>query len=203
LSGGDGAHRGGTVLRRPPEKMPPWRIGRAQRELVELAARGGIKGPVLDAGCGTGENALHFSSLGLDVLGVDKFAPAILKARARARDRGLSAEFVTANALELSGLGRAFQTVIDSGLFQLFLRDERPLYAASLHAALRPGGTYYQLVISDRDPGHPLLPRRVSKAWIEETFVDGWKINFIREARLETTVHADGALAWLSSITRL
>jgi len=36
-----------------------------------LASEGGFAGAVLDAGCGTGENALHLASLGLPVLGVD------------------------------------------------------------------------------------------------------------------------------------
>jgi predicted RNA methylase len=38
---------------------------------VRLASEGGFAGAVLDAGCGTGENALHVASLGLSVLGVD------------------------------------------------------------------------------------------------------------------------------------
>jgi 2-polyprenyl-3-methyl-5-hydroxy-6-metoxy-1,4-benzoquinol methylase len=38
---------------------------------VRLAAAGAFAGPVLDAGCGTGENALHVAALGLPVLGAD------------------------------------------------------------------------------------------------------------------------------------
>jgi 2-polyprenyl-3-methyl-5-hydroxy-6-metoxy-1,4-benzoquinol methylase len=49
----------------------PWDIGRPQPALVRLAAEGGFAGAVLDAGCGTGENALHVAALGLQVLGVD------------------------------------------------------------------------------------------------------------------------------------
>ena len=47
----------------------PWDIGRPQPAIVRLAADGGFAGAVLDAGCGTGENALHVASLGLPVLG--------------------------------------------------------------------------------------------------------------------------------------
>jgi len=43
----------------------PWVIGRPQPAIVRLASGGGISGPVLDVGCGTGENALHVASLGL------------------------------------------------------------------------------------------------------------------------------------------
>src|SRR6266700_4174600 len=48
----------------------PWDTGQPQPAVVRLASEGGFAGAVLDAGCGTGENALHLASLGLAVLGV-------------------------------------------------------------------------------------------------------------------------------------
>ena len=35
---------------------PKWDIGRPQDEFTKVALEGGIKGSVLDIGCGTGEN---------------------------------------------------------------------------------------------------------------------------------------------------
>jgi 2-polyprenyl-3-methyl-5-hydroxy-6-metoxy-1,4-benzoquinol methylase len=49
----------------------PWDIGRPQPAIVRFASEGRFAGAVLDAGCGTGENALHVASLGLPVLGID------------------------------------------------------------------------------------------------------------------------------------
>ena len=49
----------------------PWDIVRPQAALVRLASKGAFAGAVLDAGCGSEENALHLASLGLSVLGVD------------------------------------------------------------------------------------------------------------------------------------
>src|SRR5438094_4073528 len=49
----------------------PWDIGQPQPAIVRLASEGGFAGAVLDAGRGTGENALHVASLGLSVLGID------------------------------------------------------------------------------------------------------------------------------------
>src|SRR5271163_2739845 len=43
----------------------PWDIGLPQPAIVRLASRNGFTSPVLDAGCGTGENTLHVASLGL------------------------------------------------------------------------------------------------------------------------------------------
>ena len=50
---------------------PPWDIGRPQPGVVTIASAGGFRSPVLDAGCGTGENALYLAGLGLDVVGLD------------------------------------------------------------------------------------------------------------------------------------
>ena len=49
--------------------QPPWDIGRPRKEFIDLADQ--ITGSVLDAGCGTGENALFFVGLGRKVTGID------------------------------------------------------------------------------------------------------------------------------------
>ena len=48
---------------------PPWDLGRPPKAFVELADQ--ITGSVLDAGCGTGDNALFFAQRGHPVLGID------------------------------------------------------------------------------------------------------------------------------------
>src|SRR5690348_13536201 len=93
----------------------PWDVGQPQRAVVRVAAEGGFAGAVLDAGCGTGENALHVASLGLPVLGVDVAETALAIAREKANDRGIEAEFALADALKLERLGRRFGTVLDCG----------------------------------------------------------------------------------------
>ncbi len=117
---------------------PTWDIGRPQGALVRLAGSGLIVGSVLDAGCGTGENALYLAARGHPVLGVDVAAAAIERALAKVADRDLPAEFLVADALDLGALGRTFDTVLDVGLFHTLSDAERPRYAASLGAALRP-----------------------------------------------------------------
>jgi 2-polyprenyl-3-methyl-5-hydroxy-6-metoxy-1,4-benzoquinol methylase len=49
----------------------PWDTGRPQPAFVRLAGKGRLTGRVLDAGCGTGENALLAASRGADVTGID------------------------------------------------------------------------------------------------------------------------------------
>ncbi|UCC87337.1 MAG: class I SAM-dependent methyltransferase [Anaerolineales bacterium] len=180
---------------------PPWDIGRPQAEIVRLSEANEIRGRVLDVGCGTGEHVLYLAELGQEAWGVDSAPAAIEKAKTKAQERGLAANFLVGDATELQRLGRTFDTVIDSGLFHTFSDEERPLFVKSLAHVLRPGGTYYALCFSERELG-PGGPRRVSRAEIRSSFQEGWKINYIREARFESSIHTGGARAWLSSITR-
>jgi SAM-dependent methyltransferase len=190
----------------PPERfrsaydgVPPWDIGRPQPEFVRALDAGLIRGDVLDVGCGTGENALHLAARGRPVLGVDAAPAAIERARAKGRARGLEATFEVRDALDLEGLGRTFDTIIDSGLFHVFSDADRPRFVSSLRAALRPGGRYLLLCFSDRQPGIE-GPRRVSQAEIRATFGAPLRVEFVREARFETNTHEGGARAWFASI---
>ena len=49
--------------------QPPWDIGRPQKAIIDVADK--ITGSILDAGCGTGDNALFFASRGQKVTGID------------------------------------------------------------------------------------------------------------------------------------
>jgi SAM-dependent methyltransferase len=180
----------------------PWDIGRPQPVVVRLAAGGGFAGAVLDAGCGTGENALHIASLGLPVLGVDVAETALVTARAKAADRGVEAEFAVADALQLEGLGRRFTTVLDCGLFHTFDGDERPGYVASLASVTEHDGTLYVLCFSDEgpDPGpHPISRQELRAAFDPST---GWDIAALEPDRVQTRFHDNGAPAWLVTIKR-
>ncbi len=181
----------------------PWDIGRPQQAVVRLAAEGGFAGAVLDAGCGSGENALHIASLGLPVLGVDVAETALGIARAKARERGIEVEFAAADALQLAGLGRSFETVLDCGLFHSFGGDERPGYVASLASVIQQGGTLFVLCFSDAGPGtgpHPVSRKELSAAFIARS---GWDVAAIEPDRLQTRFHDDGAPAWVATIKRI
>ena len=181
----------------------PWDIGRPQPAVVRLATAGGFAGAVLDAGCGTGENALHVAALGLPVLGFDVAETALAIARRNAEARGVDAEFVLADALRLDGLGRRFDTVLDCGLFHSFDADERPGYVASLATVTEPGGTLYVLCFSDEGPDtgpHPVGRDELRAAFDTS---DGWRVATIEPDRVQTRFHDDdGAPAWLATISR-
>jgi SAM-dependent methyltransferase len=182
----------------------PWDVGHPQPAIVRLGAEGAFAGDVLDAGCGTGENTLLIAALGLPVLGFDVAQTALAIARENASRRGLDAEFVAADALELDRLGRRFATVLDSGLFHTFDAGERPRYAASLASVTEHDGTLYVLCFSDQgaDTGpHPVSREDLRMAFNRGT---GWNIDAIEPDRVQTRFHDEnGAPAWLATIKRL
>jgi cyclopropane fatty-acyl-phospholipid synthase-like methyltransferase len=95
---------------------------------------------VLDAGCGTGENALFFAGRGQRVTGIDFLPEPIRLARQKVAERGLTATFLVTDALALKELPEAFDRVIDTGLFQVFGDEDRRRYVAGLAAGLKPAG---------------------------------------------------------------
>ncbi len=186
------------------EGPAPWDIAGPQPAIVRLASEGGFAGTVLDAGCGTGENALHVASLGLSVLGVDVAQTALAIARAKADDRAIEVEFAAADAFQLDRLGRRFQTVLDCGLFHTFDGDERSRYVASLASVTERDGTLYVLCFSDDGPNtgpHPVSQQELRAAFDPS---NGWNIVAVKPDRVRTRFHNDdGAPAWLATIKRI
>jgi cyclopropane fatty-acyl-phospholipid synthase-like methyltransferase len=187
-------------------KKPPWDVGRPQQAFVEAADR--VTGAILDAGCGTGENALFFAERGHPVLGIDFLEGPILEARRKAQEWGLDAEFVQMDALTLRDLDRKFDAVIDSGLSRVFSDEDRARYVAGLAHVTRPGGRPFLLCFSDQEPGTQ-GPRRASEWEIRESFADGWNVEQIRPSRLEVrpdlediSLSEGGPRAWFSAIRR-
>ena len=181
----------------------PWDIGRPQPAIVRLANEGGFAGTVLDAGCGTGENALHVASLGLSVLGVDVAETALAMAREKARARGIKVEFAALDAFHLERLRRKFDTVLDCGLFHTFDADERPRYAACLGSVTEHDGTLYVLCFSDI--GSDIGPHPISRDELRAAFnlSNEWNVAAIEPDRLQTRFHENGAPAWFATIKRI
>ncbi len=181
------------------EGTPPWEIGRPQPFVEALQAKGEIVGDVLDIGCGTGENALFLTGMNHAVVGVDFAAGAIAPARGKAHTRGIETRFEVGDALELGGLGRAFDTLLDSGVFHVFSDDDRRRYARSLASVSRPGTRLFLACFSEREPDWG-GPRRVTRDEIRGTFGRPWAVERIEATRYATLLSDGGAQAWLASI---
>jgi cyclopropane fatty-acyl-phospholipid synthase-like methyltransferase len=183
------------------EGTPPWETGRPQPALLALTEAGVIRGRVLDVGCGTGEQALLAASLGLEATGIDLAAAAIDQARQKATQRGLKARFLVGNVLDLADLGEQFDTVLDSGLFHVLEDDDRSVFVAGLRGVVRPGGRYFLLCFSDRQPG-VFGPRRITQEEIRGAFADGWWVDSIEPVMMDSAVQRGAVHAWLATITR-
>jgi SAM-dependent methyltransferase len=180
---------------------PPWEIDRSQAAVQRLLDDGAFHGEVLDVGCGTGENSMLLASRGLPVLGVDWAAAAVEMARAKAAERSLDVEFEVADALRLDGLGRSFDTILDSALFHTFSDEARAEYVPGLGSVTRPGSTLYLLCFSELERWGG-GPRRVTQAEIRDAFGSGWVVRSIVPERYEIRFRPGYALAWLAMIER-
>lgn len=182
--------------------LPTWDIGRPQREVLALADAGSFRSPIVDLGCGTGENALALAERGYDLLGIDASPRAIGKAMDKARERNLdTADFLVADVFDVAGLGEKFGSALDCGLFHVLDDHERPVYAASVHDTLEPGGALHLLCFSDAEPPG-WGPRRVTEQELRVTFSVGWQIREIVPAAFETNLEAGQARAWRAVFVR-
>ncbi len=186
------AYVGGTAL---------WETGRPQPEVVALAKAGKIGGLVLDAGCGTGENAIHLARCGLTVIGVDLALRAIQIARCKAAARVQSVEFAVCDVRSLPFPRKAFDTVLDSGLFHVFDEIGKAKYEQCLRAVVRPGGLVHVIVWSEEQPGEE-GPVRVTQAELRSSFARGWEDLNVRAGVYETAIHEQGARAWVATFRK-
>jgi ubiquinone/menaquinone biosynthesis C-methylase UbiE len=185
------------------EGIPPWQIDRPQPEVIRLIEQGKFESPVLDLGCGTGDNTIELARQGLVVKGLDAVPEALERARKKTEKAGLkqSPEFVLGDALRLAESGLKARTVLDCALFHTFSDEEREEYIRGLEAVLSLGGRLHILSFSEletRQPG----PRRLSLSEITGSFATGWNVEDSVRCRYWDRVRPDGAHAWRVSFVR-
>jgi ubiquinone/menaquinone biosynthesis C-methylase UbiE len=185
------------------EGIPPWQIDRPQPEVIRLIEQGKFESPVLDLGCGTGDNTIELARHGLVVKGLDAVPEALERARKKIEKVGLkqSPEFVLGDALRLAESRLKGRTVLDCALFHTFSDEERGEYIRGLEAVLSYGGRLHILSFSEletRQPG----PRRLSLLEITRSFAAGWRVEDSVRCRYWDRVRPDGAHAWRVSFVR-
>jgi ubiquinone/menaquinone biosynthesis C-methylase UbiE len=184
----------------------PWDIGKPQQALVDAADQ--ITGAILDAGCGTGENALFFAAKGHNVTGIDFLEEPIRRAKQKSAERGVQAKFLVTDALTLNSFSERFDSVIDCGLFHVFSDDDRKRYVAGLATVLKPGGKLFLMCFSDAEPGTE-GPRRVAQKELHDAFAKGWNVESIKPSRFEVipdlkdfNFSKGGPKAWFAVVQR-
>ena len=174
---------------------PPWDVDGPTPFVHDLARSGEIRGNVLDAGCGTGENALYLAAQGHHVVAIDAAPAAIQKATVKARHRGIDVRFMVADVRDLSELDLRFDTMIDAGLFHVMGKSaDRHRYANSLRRVARSGAVLHLLAFQNQGPVwlnrlRTLVRSHISgfgthgvtKDEIQMAFSDGWEVECVEE----------------------
>ena len=187
------------------EGKPPWDLGRPQKPFIEIADQ--ITGAVLDAGCGTGDNALFFAQRGQSVVGIDFVEFPIMEARRKAAELGVDAEFLQMDALKLASLDRQFDSVIDCGLFHVLSDADRRAYVAALTHVTKLSGKLFLMCFSDQEPVGP-GPRRIRQDEIRAAFAEGWTVESITPSHFEPNPESKetfvdgGPRAWFAVMRR-
>jgi SAM-dependent methyltransferase len=138
--------------------QPPWDTGISPPEVLDFLGRRPA-GRALDLGCGTGTNVITLAQHGWQAVGVDFAWGAIRRARRKAREAGVKADFYAEDVTQLkSVLGSGqdpFDYILDMGCFHSLPGEGRKAYLANLRRLLAPGGTY-MLYGFLSEPGQPL-----------------------------------------------
>ena len=145
------------IYRDMPLEDIPWNLSEPPPLLVD-AVRSGEIGPcrVVDLGCGAGNYAVWLARQGFDVTGVDISEEAIGHARELAEREGVTVRFVAADFLhDVSEIGAGFDLAVDWEVLHHIFPEDRPNYLDNVARLLRPGGRYFSVCFSDRDPAFP------------------------------------------------
>jgi cyclopropane fatty-acyl-phospholipid synthase-like methyltransferase len=89
-----------------------------------------------------------------------------------------------------------FDFVIDSGLFDSMTDEERPVFVQQVRRVLKPGGKYFLLCFSEKEPKvYGLM--RISTAEIELTFTPLFNIIYIKDSTFDSGVGPRSIKAYL------
>jgi cyclopropane fatty-acyl-phospholipid synthase-like methyltransferase len=134
--------------------------------------------------------------------------PVDVRARAKAAERGLAAEFLVKDATALEGWGARFASVLDSGLFHCLCDEDWRRYVRGLAQVVELGGRLFLMCFSDAEPGTE-GPRRVSREELYDAFADGWEVESVRPCQFVTNPEfteiqfsEGGPKAWFAVVRR-
>ena len=110
-------------------------------------------GRILDLGTGPATQAMNLAKRGFDVVATDISSSAIKKAKAAAKESGLSIRFLVDNVLESRLAPNLVDVIVDRGVFHVLPKNKRPVYVRTVHQVLRPNGWLFLKCFSDKEPG--------------------------------------------------
>lgn len=120
----------------------PWDIG-PREELVALVKSGRlIPCRAIDLGSGTASNCVFLTQHGFDVTGIDLASSAIELGYKRAREAGVSVNFILDDLTELRHVTGIFDLLVDYGTLDDMHPKERNMYVRNVLPLTHPGSLF-------------------------------------------------------------
>ncbi|QLE56204.1 methyltransferase domain-containing protein [Nostoc sp. TCL26-01] len=129
--------------KRYQENRDPWDLGCPAPPLINLlaSAQAPKPGRMAVLGCGSGQDAMLFSTAGFDVIGFDFAASAIARADKIAKARELNTQFLQRNIFDLEvEFLHSFDYVLEHTCFCAIDIELRSQYVQVVKNLLRPNG---------------------------------------------------------------
>ena len=199
-------HHARSALWRDPDELytgrrPAWDIGRPQPAFLALADAGEIRGRVLDVGCGTGEHVLLCAAAAWTRPASTSPPPHSPPPGAKADQRGASPRGSYATTPAGSPTSPSRSTPCSTAACST--SSTTPTAPPSSPAcARRSAGRPLPHVVLQRRPAGRQRPHRVTHDEIVTAFRQGWRVDSIEPATIETLTDPDGIRAWLAAFTR-
>jgi SAM-dependent methyltransferase len=108
---------------------------------------------VLEAGCGSGRDALYYAACGFEVTGVDISPNALRWAERRAKALGVAATFVPDDLMQTRLAPASFDASLAVHLLHLHPAEARQRLAGQLRKVTRPAGLIVLVNYSTREAG--------------------------------------------------
>jgi cyclopropane fatty-acyl-phospholipid synthase-like methyltransferase len=188
------------------QQRPPWDLDGPTPFVADLEGQNEFQGTILDAGCGTGENALFLAAHGHTVVGMDAAPTAVARAREKAQQRQLQATFVEADACDIAGYSNTFETVLDCGFFHVLSPEDQSRYVKALNRATTPNAVLHLMAFSDRnspwreDRPTGCFTHGVSESELRDAFSSEWTIESLEEA--PATLRGEKVAFWQARLKR-
>src|SRR5437899_8631985 len=142
---------------------------------------------ILDLGTGPATQAMNLAKRGFEVVATDISASAIKKAKASAKEAGLSITFLVDNVLKSRLSPNLVDVIVDRGVFHVMPKDKRPVYVETVHRVLRPKGWLFLKCFSDKEPG-TWGPFRIAEPELIGSFPGPFEIRSVVETVFQGNV---------------